>query len=74
MIPEGVEEIGTMSLPNSMASLTLPSSLKKIDANVFYGGISVDSISYYGTKAEWDKITVEDGNDALMSLNIQMQE
>ena len=74
VIPEGVEEIGTFSLPGFMASVTLPSSLKKIDANVFYDGISVDSISYYDTKDEWDKITVEDGNDALMSLNIQMQE
>lgn len=70
VLPEGVKEIGTMSLPAVISSLTLPKSLEKIDANVFYGGISLGTISYDGTKADWEAITVEGGNDALKSARL----
>lgn len=72
MLPEGLKEIGSMSLPGSMSSLTLPASLEKIGANVFYGGISVGSVTYAGTAADWANVIIEDGNDALSGLSIQM--
>ena len=65
ILPESVKELGTMSLPNSMTSLSLPHTLEKIDSSVFYNGISVDTINYNGTEAEWDSILIEDGNDGL---------
>ena len=72
MLPESVKEIGTMSLPCRMASLTLPAGLEKIGAYVFYDGISIDNIYYNGTAADWEKITIEDGNTALDSAVIHM--
>ena len=72
VLPESVKEIGTMSLPGCMTSLTLPAGLEKIDASVFYNGISVDSITYNGTAADWEKITIEDGNAALDNAAIRM--
>lgn len=72
VLPEGVKEIGTMSLPGSMASLTLPASLEKIDSSVFYNSISVDAVYYNGTAADWENITIEKGNDALLSLPLHM--
>ena len=72
MLPESVREIGTMSLPEWMDSLTLPASLEKIDAYVFYNGISIDNIYYNGTAADWEKITIGDGNTALDSAVIHM--
>ena len=72
MLPESVKEIGTMSLPAEITSLTLPAGLEKIDEYVFYEGISVDNINYNGTAANWEKITIGDGNTALNSMEIHM--
>ena len=72
VLPESVREIGTMSLPYCMASLTLPAGLEKIDNDVFYDGVSIDRITYHGTAADWEKITIEDGNSALDSAIIHM--
>ena len=72
VLPESVREIGTMSLPANMASLTLPSGLEKIDDYVFYEGLSVAGIHYNGTAADWEKITIGDGNAALDSAVIHM--
>ena len=72
VLPESIKEIGTMSLPYRMASLTLPAGLEKIDAYVFYNGMSVDLITYNGTGADWEKITIGDGNTALDSAAIHM--
>ena len=72
MLPESVREIGTMSLPNRMDSLTLPAGLEKIERSVFYNGLSIDNITYNGTAADWEKITIGDGNTALDSTAIHM--
>lgn len=72
VLPEGLKEIGTMSLPYSMASLTLPASLETIDEYVFYDGLSVGDITYNGTAADWAKITTGDGNTALENAAIHM--
>ena len=72
VLPESVKEIGTMSLPSRMTALTLPAGLEKIDAYVFYNGLSVDAVTYHGTAADWEKITIGDGNSALDSAAIRM--
>ncbi len=72
VLPESVKEIGTMSLPSSMTSLTLPAGLEKIDASVFYNGLSADSITYNGTAADWERVVIGDGNTALDSAAIRM--
>lgn len=72
VLPESVKEIGTMSMPHAMASLTLPSTLERIDDYVFYDGISIDSITYNGTGADWAKISIGDGNTGLDSVVIHM--
>ena len=72
VLPESVREIGTMSLPANMASLTLPSGLEKIDDYVFYEGLSVAGIHYNGTAADWEKIVIGENNTVLDSTPIQM--
>lgn len=72
VLPESVKEIGTMSLPRTMTSLTLPASLVEIDSYVFYDGISIDNIYYNGAAADWKKIRIEDGNAGLDSVVIHM--
>lgn len=72
VLPESVRQIGTMSLPCNMVSLTLPASLETIDEYVFYDGLFVDNITYNGTAADWENITIKDGNTALDSTVIHM--
>lgn len=70
VLPEGVREIGTMCLPYSVTSLTLPISLEKIEPNVFYDGITVDSITYNGTLEDWNQIEIGEGNEALENIPV----
>ena len=72
VISEGVKEIGAMSLPGSMASLSLPSSLEKIDEYVFYDGISIDAVSYNGSAADWENILIGENNPGLDAIAISM--
>ena len=72
ILPESVREIGTMSLPRLMSSLSLPAGLEKIDRSVFYNGLYVENINYNGTAADWAIITVEKDNTALDSAVIHM--
>lgn len=65
IMPESVKELGTMCLPGSMALLSLPHTLEKIDSSVFYNGITVDAVNYNGTEADWEMITIGDGNNGL---------
>lgn len=73
VLPEGVKELGTFSLPYNVTSITLPLSLEKIDSYVFYSGMTVGSISYDGTKEDWEKVSIEDGNELLESLDVRMK-
>ncbi len=72
VLPESVREIGTMSLPENMTSLTLPAGLETIAPYVFYDGMSVEAIDYNGTEADWEKIQIGDGNSMLDSAVIHM--
>ena len=65
----------------SLTSVTIPSSVTYIGANAFYGcnggagdsvsgnaeyaGKALEAVYYGGTEAEWESITIEEGNDSL---------
>ena len=71
VLPESVREIGKMSLPGSMASLSLPAGLERIDDNVFYYSISIGTILYGGTAEQWQAVSIGDGNTALSSVPLR---
>lgn len=71
ILPETIKEIGTMSLPGQISSLSIPAGLKTIDANVFYNSINVGSIIYRGTAADWQNISIGEGNSALDRIAVQ---
>ncbi len=71
ILPESVKEIGTMSLPNQITSLSIPAGLKTIDANVFYNNIYIENIIYRGTATDWQSISVGEGNSALDRIAVQ---
>ena len=62
IIPNGVTSIGeaTFRECTSLESVTIPNSVTSIDVGVFEYTPNLRDIYYKGSKAEWDKITVED--------------
>lgn len=67
VLPEGVKEIGILSLPYDIKLLKLPASLEKIENSVFYDGMVVDTIEYGGKEEDWKKIKIGEDNTALDS-------
>ena len=71
-IPDGVTSIDyqTFSGCIRLTSITLPESLVSIGDRAFEDCSALTSVYYKGTKAEWDEISVDSGNEALQSATI----
>lgn len=61
----------------SLKEIFIPKSVTKICSESFndkeqwgYGAVPLEKIYYSGTKAEWDSIVVEDGNEALLNATL----
>ncbi|MBR4063417.1 MAG: leucine-rich repeat protein [Clostridia bacterium] len=65
VIPEGVSEIGTYAFANCTAlqHVELPASLQILGEYVFLSDKSVQSIIYYGSVAEWNKVQKTNWNE-----------
>ncbi len=75
-IPEGVTRIGVGAFcrNSGITSISLPSTLKKIDASAFYECAFTD-IYYNGTAEDWLKIDINlESNDVLTKANIHVAE
>ncbi len=70
-IPDGVTSIedSTFGYCTSLTSIVIPSSVTSVDRTAFYMGHNVSGIIsdvyYAGTLAEWESITIGEGNDNL---------
>ena len=60
----------TFSECSSLISIKLPNSIKSIGAFNFTYSDNLKDIYYEGTEVEWDKITIEYGNDPLLNATI----
>ncbi|MBQ6967618.1 MAG: leucine-rich repeat protein, partial [Lachnospiraceae bacterium] len=72
-IPDGIETIGTGAFYNlnSLQTVTIPSSVKKIEANAFFGCTGLEQINYLGNEDAWANIDISDtGNSILNKSNI----
>lgn len=71
-IPEGVTTIGDAAFQfcDILKSVELPKSLRNIVGYAFAGCDSLTDVYYSGSKADWDKIYIDDGDDSLASVNI----
>ena len=73
----GVKTVEAKAAENCAAlqTVTIPASLINIDEGAFLGCDGLTDVFYLGTEAERnEKLTVEDGNDALMNAEWHYQE
>lgn len=65
-----VLESYTFSECYALTELSLPASLTAIEDNVFINCESLKTVRFAGTEAQWNAITIAEGNDALLNANI----
>lgn len=68
VLPEGITVIeqSTFKQCTQLTSVTIGWRVKSIHENAFAGCSALDAVYYHGDEAQWEQISVEDGNDALL--------
>ncbi len=71
-IPDSVTSIKSNAFFNctGLVSLTIPESVTNIQQNILYGCWKFTDIYYTGSKAQWDKISIDEVNEELLSATI----
>ena len=66
-IPYGVKTIGLSAFDycENLTAVTIPETVKVIKPAAFQNCSSLKDVYYYGTAEDWNKITIEQGNDPL---------
>lgn len=54
----------------SLTSVTIPDSVRSIANRAFGGCTSLEDVYYGGRKSQWEKITVDEGNEYLLNATI----
>ena len=67
VIQEGLKDIDGYAFGycSSLESITFPNSLTNILFGAFFGCTNLTTVLYNGSKEDWDKIYISDGNSAL---------
>ena len=68
-IPEGVTSIEDSAFYGcgSLTDISIPGSLTSIGKSAFFRCFNLQNVQYGGTKEEWTRVTVQDGNNALLN-------
>lgn len=71
-IPRSVTKIawGAFQSCSSLTNITIPQNVTEIGMGAFYDCDSLKDVYYAGSKAQWDKIQIEDDNDPLLNAEI----
>ena len=71
-VPKTVTHIGKSAFAGcaDLTSITLPASLKQIEQNAFKGLTKMKYVYYEGSKADWAKVVIDEGNDPLTTAII----
>lgn len=72
-IPDSITEIGEYVFAmTQLSSVTIPKSVTSIGYRAFWE-CYVITVYYTGTQAQWDSITISDGNDVLLYATLHTQ-
>ena len=75
-VPEKVKSIGLCAFRNceKLETVTIPVSVKTIGGEAFANCSKLKDVYYGGTKTEWGKISIGNGNDCLLNANIHYKD
>ena len=76
VIPEGVETIGSSAFRKctGMTRISIPESVDTIEENAFEACAALNNVIYGGIRQQWQDISIEEGNDALLNSEIHCRE
>ena len=74
VVPAGVTTIQDSTFYNcsAMTSVTIPASVTTIKRRAFDGCSALTSVTYGSNRADWNAITIEEGNDKLKNASISV--
>ncbi|MBR2708632.1 MAG: leucine-rich repeat domain-containing protein, partial [Bacilli bacterium] len=68
-LPSSVTIIGSYAFQSSgITKITIPTSLKTINANAFGNCSSLATVNYRGDATAWSKISIAGGNDPIKNI------
>lgn len=53
-----------------LKNITIPKSVESVGFNAFLNCINIENVNYEGSKADWRRLEIEDGNEHLTSAKI----
>lgn len=71
-IPDGVREIGVNAFDGCrvLSSITVPASVSTIKFNAFQDCPALADVRYEGTREQWSRILIRDGNSDLLAASM----
>ena len=55
----------------TLKEVVIPTSVTSIGTDAFSGCTSLEKVTYEGSKSDWEKIDIEDGNEALTKISVE---
>lgn len=54
-----------------LEEVTIPATVKKIRKDAFLNCDNIKKVTFLGTKEEWEKVDIEEGNESLTAVDVE---
>ena len=57
----------------TLEEVVIPKCVTEIGVDAFSGCTNLKKVTYEGSKSDWEKVTIEDGNDCLTKVDVKFK-